>query len=159
MCKLKLMQREYKSKSFCNTIFSYQNLFLENTGLLMKIIFHECNIKMKKSVSWTFKQCTSIEWYNLPSHFILGTKIIWLSWVDKALYYLPWIHLEDIFYRIHWFPIHRPYSPTLLSTLHSSLVKVLDWLTEEQSGQLPKKENKLINIINISLALIHIWIH
>lgn len=159
MCKLKLMQREYKSKSFCNTIFSYQNLFLENTGLLMKIIFHECNIKMKKSVSWTFKQCTSIEWYNLPSHFILGTKIIWLSWVDKAFHYLPWIHLEDIFYRIHWFPIHRPYSPTLLSTLHSSLVKVLDWLTEEQSGQLPKKENKLINIINTSLALIHIWIH
>lgn len=157
MCKLKLMQREYKSKSFCNTIFSYQNLFLEDTGLLMKIIFHECNIKMKKSVSWT--NLNSVPVLNgTTSHFILRTKIIWWSWVDKAFYHLPWIHLEDIFYRIHWFPIHRPYSPTLLSTLHSSLVKVLDWLTEEQSGQLPKKENKLI-IINTSLALIYIWIH
>lgn len=77
MCKLKLMQREYKSKSFCNTIFSYQNLFLENTGLLMKIIFHECNIKMKKSVSWT----------NLNSVPVLnGTIYLLISYSGQKLY-------------------------------------------------------------------------
>lgn len=77
MCKLKLMQREYKSKSFCNTIFSYQNLFLEDTGLLMKIIFHECNIKMKKSVSWT----------NLNSVPVLnGTICLLISYSGQKLY-------------------------------------------------------------------------
>lgn len=112
-------------------------------------IFNECNMKMKKCVSQTntvYQYC--MEQFAFSFHTRDKNDMIKLSW--QSYNHSPWIHFEDIFCRIHWFPINTPYSPTLLSTLHSSLVKVLVWLPEEHSGQLPKKRNKL----NTNLALI-----